>query len=185
MKPQFGDVPGWIAAIATVAAVGGAWIAANRLVNIEKRRDEDVEKGAAIELVRARRAQAERVAAWYDRPRGYLDATASPEEREKSWAAFVKNGSDLPIYNLFITFWYWAQDPEVINRRVGSTELRRSLGPGETYEILLPPHLANKDGRKPAWWVADIEFIDAARVGWWRDAFDGKLTESEVRIGFG
>jgi hypothetical protein len=93
---DWGDVPTWIGAVATMLAFIAAWVAARaawRVLELERTRDRlrrEVED----------RVQADRVAAWPSLGPSNPDDPDSPEV----WGATVRNASELPVYQVKVEF---------------------------------------------------------------------------------
>jgi hypothetical protein len=89
LPPDWGDIPTWVAAVAAI----GAGIIAYRVY--------------WISAGDRRSAQAARVAAWYGlwqhgsvTPNVFMEHPAP----EPAWGAFLRNASDLPVYDVVVTF---------------------------------------------------------------------------------
>lgn len=159
MKPNWGDVPTWLAVIAAVVA----GIIAFCVYRIESERD----RHARGEV---RRGQADRVAGWY----GILDGSS---ERA---GLCLRNGSDLPVYALRMWLEY------VLIRSDGTRQLNRSdaideidVIPPNSTQFTDAPEAAVRDILRDmgdAQCLVTLEFRDAAGVRWRRDR-DGVLTE--------
>ena len=161
---QWGDVPTWIGAVATVGALAGAAVAAGiayRLYRIESTRDQE----AANER---RRAQATRISGWYG-----LTTYREDLPRSKSrqfWKATVRNASDLPVYDVRIEF------RKTVTRDGAPPE---GAVPGHKDIPVLPPGTEQLDGPDDGRdYSVALRYRDAAGVVWYRDA-QGLLAEVE------
>jgi hypothetical protein len=100
--------------------------------------------------------------------------------RKQGWAAFIKNASDLPIYDVDIDFYYVTSHSSVGNipgRRGGLAETIAVLPPQDGMQV--PAHssilgLVDPDQQKNH--MVAVEFRDAAGNRWRRD-IHGKLAE--------
>jgi hypothetical protein len=101
---QWGDVPTWLSAIATIIAVVFAvWAArtARSLYLIESRRDEQQAAERRERDAERRQSQAGKVAVWFGW-RAYAHATFGSDINE--YGAFVHNTSGVPIYDVRLDF---------------------------------------------------------------------------------
>ncbi|MFC5061620.1 hypothetical protein [Actinomycetospora atypica] len=150
MLLDFGDVPGWIEAIATSLAFAGT----TSLLWIESRRRRE-ERRAQTE------SQASKVAHW-------LDKSEAGE-----WSLKYRNASDVPVYRIRVHAYLNGVD-------MGYRQMRRIYPTGEEHtrrrinEWLNDIVLANYDEKVPIW--IDLVFADATGRGWVRD-LDGSLVQ--------
>jgi arabinogalactan oligomer / maltooligosaccharide transport system substrate-binding protein len=164
---QWGDVPTWVSAVATLTALVFAAVAAiyaGRAYRIESERDKQSagERRDRAEL--QRRAQATLVSAWW--------GTQNRENDSPQWGVFIRNASSTPVYENMITITRF-HDPEV----------------GDTFEIPVVPPTSQPTfhrseiwsegvarGVKPAELRVEVMFTDSAGVRWVRDK-QGRLFE--------
>lgn len=123
---SWGDVATWILATTTLMAflaAAFAGIVAYDLLKVENARDEATGQErllAAADRNRAederiawreteRRAQANKVTAWFDQFIQHKTDNASHNSSD-TWGAYVQNASDLPIFDVRV-FFYWVDDP--------------------------------------------------------------------------
>jgi hypothetical protein len=175
---QWGDVPGWITAVATLLAFGGAAYAAvvaKRLYDTEVNRDQARDDAA-------RKEQAARVSAWVDTetrpgpvkpPKLKAFGETEPARDTTLRVAVVKilNGSELPIYDVEVRF---EQDhPGQALRDMPPSINLPVLGPGLiTHDI----RDANGHPAATAGYRAAITFTDAADQRW------GRLTNGKLAL---
>lgn len=145
-----GDLPSWLAALsatgALIFAAKGAAIARG-MFEVERRRDEAATK----------------VAAWYARETGGAAAR---------WGAHVKNQSDLPIYDLRITFHHFRHGratrphpPVFVPERLPTV-----IPPGEQEFVVNSSSEANDHAIDTSYqWLVEIQFTDSQGVTWQRD----------------
>jgi hypothetical protein len=163
---QWGDVPTWIGAVATVGALAGAAVAAGiayRLYRIESTRDQE----AANER---RRAQATRISGWHGLTT-YREDLPGPKSRQ-FWKATVRNASDLPVYDGRVEF-----------RKTATQDGAPPVGAVPSHKDIrvLPPGTEQLDGPDgDSDYSVALRYRDAAGVVWYRDA-QGFLTEVENR----
>jgi hypothetical protein len=166
---EWGDVPTWIQAAASVvlliAAVVAGWYT-HRIYNVERRRDDRFD--------RERRAhQASQVAAWADIP---------------AKLCVVKNSSTLPIY--YVALVYAVVDDRRYHR-LGSVRAFELLPPGtatrpipdEIRDSALWAQINDGLSRYESALRVRVDFVDAAGQHWTRD-YDGRLKDGsneEVR----
>jgi hypothetical protein len=183
-RAGWGDVPAWVLAITTLLAFVAASFAAlvtYELLRIESRRDQ---VAAAERVVAAddrwqreeaeRRSQASGVAAWYGRWSSVVKGpgmAADPREWPR-WGAIISNASDLPVYNVRVSFCVAVEPSAALTWRHGERFVAalRLVPPGEQH-VEMPDHIkAAEDaaGNETPWLVA-IEFTDAAGSRWLRD----------------
>lgn len=183
MKIDLGDLPGWVQAVTTTGALAFAWVASKSaldLYRIESARDEHRARAE-------RESQASRVCVWMERdqqaPINEMEValvTGKYEKiRERQWRplAIVKNGSELPVYDVVVYF--YRRDMT----RNGDMKERRDFF---TYPVIPPGggmtiHASEDLQEPPLYGAADhafsveMSFRDAANNEWLRHA-DGKLT---------
>ncbi len=146
MTVRFGDLPSWFAAVGTVGALGvSLWLLRQQ---IQDRRVQSADRRAA---------QARLVAGWAE---GFRFAGVPfPEVVLR-----VRNGSDLPVYEVSIRAAYGVVGTFV--RQLGS------IGPDETRELRIQlPDPPRADPSTP-----EMQFTDAGQRRWLRDA-EGTLRE--------
>jgi hypothetical protein len=155
MSVRLGDLPGWFAAIGTVGAFGiSLWLLAQQM------------RDRRVQSAERRAAQARLVAAWEED----LDLEAKPFPQV---VLMVRNGSDLPVYNVSIQAALGTRGTFV--RGLGS------MGPGETRELRIAlPSPPSADVITPA-----VTFADAGQQRWFREGGTGilrELAEDEVVV---
>lgn len=164
---DWGDVPTWIAGLASIALLGGvAW---------EYRRQVETDRMKAETEARAQASRVFPITVSFTYPLG----TGSPEA-----VVVVKNLSDLPIYECRLTLlsWGWEEAHEEVS--VGRYFTTILPGDSEKQDFLdrhglkNPPDLEMAGGglAPPPW---QIEFRDAAGQSWCRKP-DGRLARAEV-----
>jgi hypothetical protein len=172
-KVDWGDVPTWIASAASVAGLIGLVITAilaNKIYKIESKRDRETAAERTARDVEARRAQANRVAAWFGvNP----DGTMAYNE----FGARIRNASDLAVYEVSARFSRVA-DPSVSFDSGGSLP---AVPPGDTVYLGMEASsrtfldtLARE--ARPGTFGITLIFRDAAGLRWQRDT-SGELTE--------
>lgn len=191
--PQWGDVPTWglLAGAAVTAFFAG------RAFNTQSKQLRDQQKInktlaevlplQARELRESiderkrlsenqRRAQANKIAAWFDNLASLPPKGSIGYKREiYGWGAKIQNESDLPILDVTTTFYFVSHpgtgQPWTPIDRGQSMERILVLPPGEMQFIPIPEAIANMIntiGREM--YVVGIEFTDAAGYRWERDA---------------
>ncbi|MBC6456366.1 hypothetical protein [Actinomadura sp. HBU206391] len=199
-KLNWGDVPTWAGVTAAVAA----GIVGFFLFRIESRRDaraehdrqlaaedrhaaaEDrrrAEEDRRAEIEDARRAQADKVAAWFgsfeepNRPR-----PRTPEYLTDRYGAYIRNASDLPIYDVRVEFYYVQDRTDGTSgwdpiHRGSSVEELRAIPPQGTEFVDMPQGIRRQvDDISDEMYVTGIEFRDSAGNRWARDP-RGQLQE--------
>lgn len=170
---RWGDFPSWIIAVTTTLAFGAAAVAARiayRLYEVESGRDVVATEDRTERREADRRAQANRVAAWFgirESPRG-----GGPMLLR---GAVILNASDLPIFGMSVTF-YSVSDPGTgaswtpVQRGTPTEEIL-VIPPGVDRFVEISEQLLNTirevSGERQA--VVGIEFTDAAGHRWERD----------------
>jgi hypothetical protein len=195
---DWGDVPTWVGAITTILAFAAAVVAAKiarDLYRVESKRDQRAEddRAAAAEdrrlaaedrrraeedrlarIESERRAQADKIAAWF--------TLAQTDEFEQGVpGAFVRNASDLPVFDImpdFVKAYMGEPSPNAMNTFCGGINV---LPPHETKFVELDVSDDNEfhdagEHLKDSMYMVEIEFRDAAGIRWRRNA-DGSLTE--------
>lgn len=172
---NWGDVPTWLGALVTAAAL----IAAFKVYKIESDRDARAATERREQFQAERRAQADKVAAWYAYFRPQYSSAPMTAFREQGWAAFIRNASDLPIYDVEIDFYYVIPNapPGNVPSRRGSSDQIPVVPPQEETYIKTPSGVLDQvDAESKANHSVAIEFRDTAGARWRRDIY-GKLTE--------
>ena len=187
--PQWGDVPTWgllVGAAVTVFFAGRAFNTQSKQLRDQQKINEKLAEVLPLQARELResiderkrvsedqrRAQANKVAAWFD----YLSEglPVSPP-LWAGWGAQILNASDLPILDVRTTF-YFVSDP---GNGQPWTPIDRGhvmerilvLSPREMQFVPIPEVIANQIktiGREV--YVVGIEFTDAAGYRWERDA---------------
>jgi hypothetical protein len=149
---HLGDLPSWFAAVGTAGAFGvSLWLLRQQ---IQDRRAQSADHRAA---------QARLVAGWAED----FDFEAKPFPEV---VLMVRNGSDLPVYEVSIRAGYGVVGTFV--RNIGS------MGPDETRELRIQlPASPRADPSTP-----EMQFTDAGQRRWLRDATGGlrELGKREV-----
>ncbi len=173
---SWGNVPTWVIAVTTLLALVAASFAA--LVTYELLRIESGRDSVAVEERREREdaqrwEQASRVAAWYGRWSSVVKGpgmAADPREWAR-WGAIISNASELPVYNVRVSFCVPVDPSAGQTWRQGERYLGalRLVPPGEEH-VEMPDHLRAEEanGNDQTWLVA-IEFTDASGTRWLRD----------------
>jgi hypothetical protein len=155
LATNWGDVPTWLGATASVgallAAVAAA-IIARRIYTIESERDRRAELDRNERRAAERRAQAEAVGAWAD---------GSDESRTCIWVA---NGSQLPIWDVVVRVYVPSEPGRELGKLV--TMASRQVVPpsGGAVKLATVGPEANES-------LVEVEFRDASGVPWLRDRF--------------
>lgn len=168
---QWGDVPGWIEALATVVAAVAAIAAfryARRAFRLEQNRDRDREeerlKTLRASIERQRRAQAVKVSSWVELSTFERDLIFGPLGQRQ---VRVRNASDLPVWSVVALVGKVGEDDFT---EVGS---RTVLPPGEDVTFVFGPNTDSSDD--PEGLVRCIVvFTDSAGARWHRNE-DGVL----------
>lgn len=157
-RTQWGDVPTWLGAFGTTAAVTVALLLASKETRLRKRLEH--------------RQQADRVTAWVVNPRG-PEGTGGTFTAPSEWVALL-NSSDAVVYDAVVTLRFKVKDSDVpVARHV----FARFLQPGESLTRVRGP--LNDAGDEIATDVAEnasIAFTDTHGTHWRRDSA-GTLTE--------
>lgn len=178
-----GDWATWVQSAATVGALVAAIVAAvvaQKVYNIESERDERTAEERRVRFEAERRGQADKIAAWYAwLPQHHSGNPGIDFRTPFGWSAFVRNASDLPIYDVDVEFYYVvpdAPDGNVPGRR-GTIDRIPVLPPQDEVAKIAPSEMLDQvaaeaqDNHAVA-----IEFRDATGTRWRRDIY-GKLTE--------
>jgi hypothetical protein len=153
----------WAGAAGTTAA----FVAAIKLLRVEHKRDRD-ERGRGLEQKRlADRVQADRVAAWPSEVRSDVNDPTSARQ----WGAAIRNGSDLPVYQLAVEFSGFT-GPKY------SAVICEVVPPGDWLlsgrELYRRPDVAERgpqsQDRQPREFLISVRFTDVAERRWYRDA---------------
>jgi hypothetical protein len=188
--PQWGDVPTWgllVGAAVTAFFAGRAFSTQSKQLRDQQKINEGLAEVLPLQARELResiderkrlsedqrRAQANKVAAWFD----YLASLPlqGGPPLVAGWGAKILNASDLPILDVTTTF-YFVSDPGTGQPwtpidRGHAMERILVLPPGEEQFIPIPEVIANMIktiGREV--YVVGIEFTDAAGYRWERDA---------------
>ncbi|OBK89451.1 hypothetical protein A5649_13445 [Mycolicibacter heraklionensis] len=157
-RTQWGDVPTWLAAIGTTAAVAVALRAASKEARTRKWLEH--------------RQQADRVTAWVVNPRG-PEATGGAFTAPPEWVALL-NSSDAVVYDVVVTLRFKIRGADA---PVAGHVFVRFLPPGESLTRVRGP--LSDAGEEIAFDVvenASIAFTDTRGTHWRRNAA-GSLTE--------
>lgn len=162
MDPNWGDVPTWVTAIATVLLFIGAVVTAIYAIRAFRLQRQQLNEQLA-EQRRAQanevRAQANKVAAWL----GEMDGDRSPR------SAWIRNASDLPVYSVSVSF----LDLDS-GHKFAEPQGLPVVGPSEFFELAVA-----QAAKRPSQPVVAVKFTDAAGRTWERDVF-GNLAERET-----
>lgn len=107
---HWGDVPTWVLAVTTLLALVAAAFAgvvAYELLRMELGRDRRAEQERSEQREADRRAQASRVAAWFGRWENldlWANAPTGPALDMTARGAAIRNASDLPVYEVRVSF---------------------------------------------------------------------------------
>jgi len=167
---RWGDVPTWIAALATVvafAAAGWAAIAAWKVLAVERRRDR-------AQQAREERAHAERVAAWPSL------VTVDPNDASSAevWGVTMRNAGDMPIYQVRV------ERVPTVSGGGESHVIFEVVPPGEwlvNRGVMYPRPRTSSAARShvgptpPRPYVIEMTFTDVTERTWHRDG-RGRLT---------
>src|SRR5689334_11831407 len=99
---DWGDVPTWVQAIATLLALiaaGAAASAAWQVLAVERKRDVDRQQVEDERRAAEARGQADRVAAWPSTSPTEQNAPPPPQQ-----GVSIRNASELPVYNVRVFF---------------------------------------------------------------------------------
>ncbi len=185
-RGSWGNVPTWVLAVTMLlafVAAAFAGLVTYELLRVELQRDAVAAEGRRQREDAQRRAQASRVAAWYGRWSSVVKGpgmAADPREWAR-WGAIISNASELPVYNVRVSFCL-AVDPSAgLSWRHGERYLGalRLVPPGEEH-VEMPDHLRadEANGSEQTWLVA-IEFTDASGSRWLRDP-QGRLEPADA-----
>jgi hypothetical protein len=165
-KIQWGDAPTWLGVLLALAA----GVVAYAVYRIESGRDRDTAARVAALEDERNRTQANQVCAWYTDVPDDRFSVMGPDGRR--WGALVRNASDLPVFDVRVTYHHkadWLSEP---SKKLGfSTAL--VVPPGEP-AFLEAPSSIYIDGKR-ATYVVGLTFRDAAGRLWLREV-DGELT---------
>jgi hypothetical protein len=181
---SWGDVATWIGSITTLLALVAATFAgivAYDLLKVENARDlaaaqarlqDDADRRQAnaeraAQREAARRAQASKVAAWFE-------LYVADDQVNFVWGAAVRNASELPILDVRV-FFYWVTDPHdgspwTAEQRYASIDRLRVIPPDQTRHLMLPDRVqAMAEQCNDQVYLVGIEFTDANGSRWIRD----------------
>lgn len=164
MAVEWGDLPGWLSAFGSVFALVFAAIVVvvtRRMYQIESERDRVNAEARSVQESFARRAQAALVSTWWG------------ESRDEGWGAFVRNASETPVYQVYLT----VLDPDDHSDGI------------KVHYLVVPPSddalFCPIDNDRPAQRTTDrrvkLSFTDAAGVRWLRNQY-GLLTELQPNL---
>jgi len=166
---QYGDVPTWISALASIAALSfaaAATVVAVRVYKIESRRDRVAAAEARRRDEEARRSQAVLVSGWWG---------SDPGVSAQKAGAFVRNASDAPVYNVTIA----VLDP-VIPDSVATLSVP-VIPPADApgfYQVAGNSQVLDTDDGEHR---VELSFTDAAGMRWIRDQ-RGRLSEVKPEL---
>jgi arabinogalactan oligomer / maltooligosaccharide transport system substrate-binding protein len=177
---DWGDVPTWLASLATILALLFAAVAAvtaHRAYRMESDRDRVSAQARQEQEASLRRAQAVLVSAWWGR---------RPEEPGGrpgggpggGWGAFVRNASETPVYLATLTMLD-------IHHPDASEHLDLAIVPPSAQPAFHPSGLAGdppvQDGQQAVDYRVEITFTDSTGVRWIRDQH-GLLSELQPEV---
>ena len=168
LPPNWGDIPTWLATFAAIAA----GLVAYRVYQVEAQRDrlaEEERKGA----------QAAKIAAWYGSQSHTVttrigNSVQTYPAMKPKWGAFLRNASDLPVYDVLVKFHFPGTDAKAAsgNDNVQSI-VKMVLPPSDAPVHLEVDELTlrffSEDSRADAFHRVEIEFTDAQGIRWHRD----------------
>jgi hypothetical protein len=154
----------WAGAVGTTAALG----AAVALLRVEQKRDRDQKRLLD-------RAQAERVAVWPAEVRTASNDPGSP----RRWGAAVRNGSDLPVYQVSVEFsGLTGSGMDVVVLEVVPPGDWLLTGRDLYRRPDAPEHGPDPQDLPPRQFTVGVRFTDAADRRWHRNA-RGDLVRAE------
>ena len=169
---QWGDVPGWITAVASIAALIFATIAArtaSNLYRIESGRDREAEEERRERQRERRSEQASKISAWYASRPDNNGSLAEPNE----YGAFIRNASELPIHNVHVAFIRKNEIEETPDSRIPAVFQVVDIVPPGDSPIFVPilreiiEEVSPRDERRN--FVVAITFTDTENRRWRRD----------------
>ncbi|AVZ71842.1 hypothetical protein SLUN_06200 [Streptomyces lunaelactis] len=164
MSVGWGDVPGWVSALGSVFALGFGAVAVvvtRRTYQIESDRDRVNAEAREVQESFARRAQAGLVSAWWG------------QSSEGQWGAFVRNTSEIPVYQAYLTV--LGLDDHSDNIKVHYLVLPPSDG------ALFCPIGSGQPAQGATARRVKLSFTDTAGVRWLRNQY-GSLTELQPNL---
>jgi hypothetical protein len=184
--PQWGDVPTWgllVGAAFTVVFAGRAFNSQSKQLKDQQATNEKLAEvlplqadelresldERAREKENQRRAQASKVAAWFEVREMFPGKSASALE----WGARIRNGSDLPILDVTTAF-HSVKDPgngQPWTPEYAADMVRpiRVIPPAGERSIQFHDSLRSQEKISPHHYVVSIGFTDAAGYRWRRD----------------
>jgi arabinogalactan oligomer / maltooligosaccharide transport system substrate-binding protein len=188
---SWGDVATWVLAATTLlafAAVVFAGLVAYQLLTVESARDMRAEEERTERREADRRGQAAKVSAWYGTWRSrpiFRGAAQSPMPEWPVWGAVIRNSSDLPVYDVRVSFSVAADAAAGLGwrprERYSSPGLIPLVPPGAEERNEIPDDVRKVEaaGGTELKWLVAIQFTDAAGTRWLRDA-RGRLTPADA-----
>lgn len=164
MAVGWGDIPGWLSAFGSVFALVFAAVAVvvtRRMYQIESERDRVNAKARRVQESFVRRAQAALVSAWWG------------ESRDGRWGAFVRNASETPVYQAYLT----VMD---LDDHSDGIKVHYLVVPPSDDALFCPIDHDRAEQRAAARRVK-LSFTDAAGVRWLRNQY-GRLTELQPNL---
>lgn len=161
---QYGDLPTWISAVASLAALAfaaAATVAAIRVYRIESGRDRIAAAETRQREEQARRSQAVLVSGWWG---------GDPHGRRPRAGALIRNASDAPVYQVTIS----VLDPVVPDS--SATLSVPVVPPSETPGFYPVPDAGPGSAAVQGEQRVELSFTDAAGLRWLRDQ-RGRLSE--------
>jgi hypothetical protein len=159
---DWGDLATWSNSFVAT----GALVAAYMVYRIESRRDREAENERHTRFQVERQSQADKVAGWF----AWISREQTADRSFRAglrygWAAFVRNASDLPIYDVDIDYYYvvpHAPSGNIPGKR-GSVERIPVLPPLDEAHVLADSKMLDQVGREDqANHAVAVSFRDAA-----------------------
>lgn len=166
---DWGDFPTWISAVSSAVALAAAITAAvvaRRLFLLESRRDQATSDERRAREDEARQGQASQVSAWWAWDEEF--ATFGNQRDAIGWRFYIRNTSDLPVYQVSVTLLRPNTQSDYAEEGSGTIAV---IPPGETAASQPGlPWLEELDEDEHATLLPAIKFRDAAGRWWQRDA---------------
>jgi arabinogalactan oligomer / maltooligosaccharide transport system substrate-binding protein len=174
---QWGDVPSWLSAGVTLAALVFAVVAvvvARRTYRLESGRDLVNAEARQQQDLFVRRSQAALVSAWWAKEDGHQD-----RPRDPSWAVHLRNASDAPVYKAHLTVMGMG---EHARRKALELSVVPPTQAPTIHAVKIPTARGDRErdslGHPLSEYRVSLRFTDSAGVRWIRDEY-GSLRELE------